>query len=406
MERVIFHLDMDSYFASVEQQANPKLRGRPIVVTGRPRITSVVAASSREAKKYGIKSAMNTWEARKLCPQVLLIPGNPAKYDWLSRQFLSILKKYTPRIEPFGIDEAFMNLTDRIAPDADPRDIAQQIKNKIQKRLGRWITCSIGIAGNKLLAKLASDLDKPDGVTLIEEKDIPDLLKRTPLTDLCGIGPRIERRLTLLGIENLHDLGRCPESKLRKEFGVIGSRLKLMGQGKDPSPVLPIWHKEPTKSVGNSLTLPRSKRTPQKAMPILFRLCQQVARRLRKKGFLGRTVKLITRDEDFITYGKQLTIKPETDDGNRIFRICNQIKETMNFPQRLTLIGVRVSSLRKKDQLSRSLFPAQRKREKLLRTIDSINQEYGNGTLYFAYQFKAGDILPSVGEFRSPGNLD
>lgn len=402
MERIIFHLDMDSYFASVEQQANPKLRERPIVVTGKPTITSVVAASSREAKEYGIKSAMNTWEARKLYPDVLLIPGDPEKYDWLSGQFLSILKDYSPRLEAFGIDEAFMDLTDRIDPDTDPTKVAYRVKREIQEALGKCITCSIGIAKNKLLAKLASDLDKPDGVTLIRDNEIPDLLRYTPLTDLCGIGSRIKQRLTLLGIENLHDLGKCPESKLRKEFGMIGARLKLMGQGKDPSPVLPVWHKEPIRSVGNSLTLPKSRRNPKKAMPVLFRLCQQVARRLRQKGLLGRTVKLMVRDEDFVTDGKQLTLGQETDDGNRIYSVCQEIRKEMDFPQVLTLIGVRVSNLTKKNQLSQPLFSDQRKKEKLLSTIDSINQEFGDRTLYFAYQFKARDLLPSVGEFRSP----
>src|SRR6056297_96566 len=148
MNRLIFHIDMDSYFASVEQQANPNLRGKPIVVTGKPTIKTVVAAASREAKKAGVKSAMSTWKARELCPELTLVPGDPDKYEWITSNFFSILKSYSSRLEPFGIDEAFLDLTSSELSLGGPKTVAKDIKRKVRDQLGDFITCSVGVARN------------------------------------------------------------------------------------------------------------------------------------------------------------------------------------------------------------------------------------------------------------------
>ncbi|MFP3953048.1 MAG: DNA polymerase IV [Candidatus Bipolaricaulota bacterium] len=405
MKRVIFHVDMDSYFASVEQQANPKLRGKPIVVTGRPTIRSIVAAASREAKKAGVRSAMPTWKAEKLCPGLTLVPGDPDKYEWVTNNFFSILRSYSSRLEPFGVDEAFLDLTPSELDLSAPERIAEEIRRLVSDRLGNWITCSIGIARNKLLAKLASDMNKPDGITVIDGEDVDSVLSNTPLADLCGIGSRIERRLNRMGVSSIAELGEYPEKELRREFGVVGAKLKLMGQGKDPRPVLPAGYSEEVKSVGNSLSLPDYKRTPERAMPILFKLSQQVGYRLRKRGLAASTIKLSVRDGEYNITGKQITLGRHVDDGNEIYSACLRIKVKIGFPATPTMVGVRASNLRERNTLSQPILPKWREREKLLAVMDSVNEEYGKETLYFAAQSGSEDLLPSVGEFRRPGDL-
>ncbi len=396
-------MDMDSYFASVEQQANPDLRGRPIVVTGKPTIKSVVAAASREAKKYGIRSAMSTWEAEEKCSELVLVPGSPDRYEWTTERFLEILRRYTSRLEMFGVDEVFMEMTSPLDGLREAVETARQIQREVETELGEFITCSVGIARNKLLAKLASDLKKPEGVRLIREKEVPDLLSSTPMTELCGIGSRTERRLNRLGIDNLPELARASEEMLREEFGVRGPRLKRMAKGRDPSPVVPERYEDPVKSVGHSLTLPDHKRIPEKAMPVLFKLCQQVGYRLRSHDLMGKTVKLYLRDEDLEVSGKQRTLGRYTDDGNRIYCACQKIEDRMEFPPTPTMVGVRVSSLKDEGKVTKSIFPERRKREELLRLMDSINEEYGEGTIRFAARLGADDLVPFTSSFRGRG---
>jgi len=406
MSRVILHIDMDSYFASVEQQANPELRGKPIVVTGKPTIKSVVAAASREAKEKGVESAMATWKAREICPELVLVPGDPDKYEWITNNFFDILRTYSPRLEPFGVDEAFLDVTVKTKEYGSPVSLVKSIKEDVEGAFGGWITCSVGIARNKLLAKLASDMNKPDGITWIKDDDIKRILGEISLTDLNGIGSRTEKRLNRMGIRSVLELGDFSEKKLRKEFGVNGTRLKLMGQGKDPSPVLPANYEEEVKSVGNSLSLPGHKRTERKALPILFKLAQKVGYRLRKKGFMAGTIKLIVRDEEFDIRGKQITPGRYMDDGNLIYSTALQLKEKLGFPATPTMVGVRASNLRPKGSFSRPLLPERRNRECLLQVMDEVNEEYGEGTLYFAAQSGSEDLLPSVGEFKRPGDLN
>ncbi|MBS3786793.1 DNA polymerase IV [Candidatus Bipolaricaulota bacterium] len=406
MSRTIFHVDMDSYFASVEQQANPNLRGKPIVVTGKPTIKSVVAAASKEAKKCGVDSAMATWKARKKCPDLILVPGDPDKYEWITNNFFDILRSYSPKLEPFGVDEAFLDVTAKIKEYRSPESLVKRIKKDVEEKFGCWITCSVGIARNKLLAKLASDMDKPDGITRIRDNEVIEVLEDISLTDICGIGSRTEKRLNRLGVSSVPELGDFPEKKLKEEFGVDGARLKMMGQGKDPSPVLPATYEEEVKSVGNSLTLPDYKRTPRKALPVLFKLAQKVGYRLRKKGLMAGTLKLMVRDGEFNVKGKQLTPGRYVDDGNLIYSFALEIKKRLGFPATPTMVGIRASKLRAKDSFSQPLLPDRRKREELLRVMDEINEEYGKGTLYFAAQAGAEDLLPSVGEFKRPGDLN
>jgi DNA polymerase-4 len=374
----IFHIDMDSYFASVEQQARPWLRGKPIVVSGRPDIHSVVAAASKEAKRYGIKAGMSTWEAKKLCPEVIFVPGDPDKYESVTRRFLGILISYPPMVEVYSIDEVFLDATDILPRYPDPIALALEIKRKFREELGEWITCTIGIAPNKLLAKLATEEAKPNGIKWIRPEDVPEVLRNTPVEAVCGIGPRIAKRLSYMGVWTLADLGKIPEAYLKRVFGVYGTLLHLWGMGVDPTPLKPYWQEEEEKSLGHSHALPKSLRHPEGARRVLYYLSVKTARRLRKKGFVGRVIHAMYRDEEMKYFGAQKALSTPTCDERRIFDAAMEIVERLGgFPYGVSLVGVRVAGLERISSFPYPLFPEEAKREKLLSALDRIRDRFG-----------------------------
>jgi DNA polymerase-4 len=374
----IFHIDMDSYFASVEQQARPWLRGKPIVVSGRPDIHSVVAAASKEAKRYGIKAGMSTWEAKKLCPEVIFVPGDPDKYESVTRRFLGILISYTPMVEVYSIDEVFLDATEILPRYPDPIALALEIKRKFREELGEWITCTIGIAPNKLLAKLATEEAKPNGIKWIRPEDVPEVLRNTPVEAVCGIGPRIAKRLSYMGVWTLADLGKIPEAYLKRVFGVYGTVLHLWGMGVDPTPLKPYWQEEEEKSIGHSHALPKSLRHPEGARRVLYYLSVKTARRLRKKGFVGRVIHAMYRDEEMKYFGAQKALSTPTCDERRIFDAAMEIVERLGgFPYGVSLVGVRVAGLERISAHPYPLFPEEARREKLLSALDRIRDRFG-----------------------------
>jgi DNA polymerase-4 len=382
---IIFHLDMDSFFASVEQQARPWLRGKPIVVSGRPDIHSVVAAASKEAKCYGIRSGMTTWEARELCPHVIFVPGDPEKYEMITRRFLGILLSYTPMIEVYSIDEVFLDATDIAGRYGGPLALALRMKSRLRKALGSWITCTIGIGPNKLLAKLATERAKPDGIGWIRPEDVPTVLEETPVEEVCGIGPKIARRLSHMGIWTLADLGRYPMDYLRKAFGVYGEILSLWGRGLDPTPLRPFWEEEEEKSIGHSHAVPRELRHPEGACKVLLYLCVKTARRLRARGFAGRVIHAFFRDAGMRYYGAQRALSTPTFDEERIYHTAMEIIDRLGgFPEETTLVGVRVAGLEHLQATPRPLFPEDARRERLLHALDRIRDRFGEEAVILA----------------------
>ncbi|MDA1038399.1 MAG: DNA polymerase IV, partial [bacterium] len=214
MSRIVMHIDMNCYFASVEQQANPFLRGKPIGVTGKRTERSVVAAASIEAKRLGVKTAMSTWEAKRICPSIVLVHGDPEKYSHITHNFFSLFKEFTNKVEMFSVDEGFLDVTDEAEDYLGAVIMAQEIKHRLKEVCGERITASIGISQNKLMAKLASEFVKPDGLTVVKPNDVNDFLGFVELDDFCGIGKRIHHRLNLLNIFNVRELQACPPEKL------------------------------------------------------------------------------------------------------------------------------------------------------------------------------------------------
>jgi len=372
-DRVILHLDMDAFFASVEQKTFPFLRGKPIGVCGEGR--TVIASASYEAKAFGVKSGMNLSEAKKCCPNLILVSLNPAKYIDTAQRVIGILLQFTDLVEVFSIDEAFLDVTNTAHLFEGAEAIAHKIKDEINKELG--LTCSIGIAPNKLLAKYASDQCKPNGILRIKREDIPELLKDLPVNKLCGIGERLALRLKELGILTLGDLAKCPIEILLKNFGKNGIRLKNMGMGFDPSPVLPYWQKSAAKSIGHSCTLDSDTSDLTIIKHLLWQLSEQVARRLRQGGYQGKTVTLLLRYSDFTTLSRQKSIKEFIDDGRRIYEISFKLfKYLYQPPRKIRLLGVVVSNLIKGIQQLSLLDQGLP-----IETLDNLNDRYGEFTI-------------------------
>lgn len=370
---------MDAYFASVEQKDNPFLRGKPMVVVADPHRRSVVLTSSYEARAFGVKTGMVLWQAKVLCPWVLVVSGHAEKYRETSRSILQILLTFTDRVEMTSCDEAFLDVTGSQRLFGDGRSIAAQIKAKLQKDLG--LGCSVGVAPNKLLAKLAAEKEKPNGLTVFTPETIPNILERTAVEKLCGIGEKARTALERLGVKTCGELGRASLWVLYEHFGFWAHHLKRMGQGKDDSPVARPEDQEPLKSVGHSHTFPKDTDDPNILLGYLELLAEKVAARLRRYGSSGRSLALTWRRADFHTFTRHLVLGEPTDQGAVIYQAAKDLLERQKpFGQPLRLLGVSLSDLetKRKDVW---LFEALEKREALSKTMDEVNARYGPLTL-------------------------
>lgn len=346
LPRTIFLIDMNSYFATCEQQANPLLRGKPIGVGGSNLKRTVVTACSYEAKRYGVKNGMSVPEARQLCPHLLMVVGEPERYTHTTMKFLKIFQDYSPLLEIFSIDEAFLDVTETRERFGGEIAMAREIKRRIQEEIGEMFTCSIGISYNKSLAKLAAGQMKPDGLVMVKKHlDLDDLvrfyaelgetkgrllaaqdlLNQVKLTDLCGIGEKIAAHLLNMGIASVRELAGTPPHRLRKHFGVYGLFLHALANGEDQTPVVPYWEEDPYRSMGHHYTIPRDVTSREELEPLLLKLSEKAGRRLRLSGYMGKTVHLLLRDNRFQTMAQQHTLSHYIDDGYLIYQAACQI---------------------------------------------------------------------------------
>lgn len=378
--RIILHIDMNAFFASVEQQNKPELRGKPIAVIGSAKRT-VITTSSYEARAFGVKTGMTTWEAKQKCPHIIFVIGDNRKYTWTSSQIIKLMHQFTPLLEVFSIDEAFLDVTGSLGLFGSADRIAHLLKAHIRHHFG--ITCSIGVAPNKLLAKLASDMQKPDGLTIINPEDVTRVLERVPAKDLCGVGSTTARQLMTYGIATCGDLGRFPVEVLKKRFGIIGERLSRMGRGIDDSPVIPAEDADEVKSVGHSMTLERDIEERKEILKFLLQLSEMVGRRARRYNVWGKTVTLSIRYADFDTWvGRQETLMQYINQSGDIYRAAVGILDTLVLMQPVRLLGVRLSNLRyESDQLP--LFEEERKKMFLVNAMDEVNDRFGDFSVTF-----------------------
>jgi len=378
-QRIILHIDMNAFFASVEQQSNPELRGKAIAVIGAAKRT-VITTCSYEARAFGVKTGMNAWEARQKCPQLIFVVGNNRKYAYTSTQIIKIMREYTPLVEVFSIDEAFLDVTGSLSLFGSPELIAQKIKARIREQFG--LTCSVGIAPNKLLAKLASDMQKPDGLTVIRPQEVARVLERVPIKDLCGIGAKMQQQLSTFGIKTCGELGRFPVEILKRKFGVTGERLHYMGLGVDEAPVVPEEAAEEVKSVGHSTTLDRDLTERQEILMHLLQLSEMVGRRARRYQVAGKTVTLTLRYPDFTTFSRQQSRTDYTNNSEEIYQAAVKILDGIELTQPVRLLGVKISSLKSQEE-QLPLFEADRRKALLASAMDEVNNRFGDASVTF-----------------------
>lgn len=385
MEKIILCIDMDAFFASVEQQVNPRLRGKPIAVIGSGART-VVTTRSYEARKYGVKTGMNIYEARQLCPHLILVVGDNERYTHTCIELEKVYRRFTPDVEVYSIDEAFLDITTTHHLFGGPVAIGAEIKKCIREVFG--ISCTVGIAPTFLLAKLASDLSKPDGLRWIRAMDAPSVLEDIPVKELWGIGSRTAENLASLGIRTCGELGRAPVSLLRNRFGIIGETLKDMGRGLCNRSL--VTREEDPKSIGHSITLPRDIMDRKEIESTLLKLCEMVGRRARKYGFMGRTVSLTLRYPDFETFTRQNTLSCPTNDTRSIYDRSLEILNGVRLRDSVRLLGVCLSHLvQDRDQMY--LLADVEKQRSLLRAMDAINDKYGEFKIMHASYLKQAE---------------
>jgi DNA polymerase-4 len=380
MDRIILHIDMDAFFISVEQRDDPSLRGKMAAVCG-SLSRSVVTSATYEARPYGIRAGMSVQEARRRCPQLILVEGDHSKYTETAARIFSILKDYTPLVEVASIDEAYLDITQSQTLFGSPLHIGQLIKRRIMEQ--ERLTCSVGIAPNKLLAKLGSRLKKPDGLVIVREEEVEGLLKDLPVEKLSGIGPKLTEELNSIGIFNCGQMGSFPVSVLINRFGVIGERLHEMGLGMDETPVVSLDEEEDAKSISHSVTLEKDTFDPEMLRRVLLQLSERVSRRMRRDRFYGRRISVTIRYSDFFTFSKQNTLSKWMNSGNEIFRCAFEIFRSVSHPKPIRLLGVEVSLL-KKEWYQLDLFEKGEKKEKLLKAMDRVNERFGDWTLTWA----------------------
>jgi len=380
MAQIIACVDMDAFFASVEQRDNPSLRGKPIAVTGAGERT-VITTSSYEARAFGVKTGMTTYKAKKLCPHIIFVTGNNKKYTRACKQLEEICLRYTPDIEIYSIDEVFLDITSSHHLLGGPERLAGAIKDTVRNELG--ITCTVGMGSNILLAKLASDLAKPDGFQWISEDAVASVLETLPVKKLWGIGPHTEEKLRAMGITTCGALGRAPLPLLVKTFGTVGERLKDMGNGRLDRPV-EITAPE-TKSIGHSITLPKDIVKREEIMSCLLRLSEKVGRRARRYDHKGKKITLTVRYADFKTFTRQTTLPAYTNDTGEIYRSAVAVLDRIHLRNSIRLLGISLSCLAK-DEGQMPLFEetGRERKTSLARAVDAVNDKFGEHTITLA----------------------
>ncbi|MBU4350052.1 DNA polymerase IV [bacterium] len=380
----IIHLDLDAFFASVEQRDNPVYRGKPLIVGGISggkgnSNRGVVCAASYEARQYGVHAGMPIWEARQKCHKGIFIPSQMNKYLEASKKFFQICSTYTPLIEPLSIDELFLDVSGCESLFGSSEIIGRKIKERVYQELGLKI--SVGIAENKFLAKIATNLGKPDGFYIISSEDIQKILYPLPVSSLWGIGKKTEELLKKSGIYRVEQLARMPDSILENLLGKNGKKIKLLAQGIDESPVTPP---STAKSIGKETTFGTNITEKAVLVKELLKISQIVGYTARKKGYKGRTITLKIRFHNFITFSKSKTLENPTNIDDIIFKAVVELLDKVRHKKGgVRLLGIKLSNLASGNERKQLKFLRDEedkkddKLEQLTHSLDEIREKFG-----------------------------
>ena len=386
MERIILHIDMDAFFASVEQRDHEEYRGKPVIIGGLgPR--GVVSTASYEARKFGVHSAMPMVTARRRCPDAIFLPGDHAKYSAVSRQIFSVLARFSPVIEQLSIDEGFLDLTGMERLMDSPRAYGEAIKRAVREETG--LTASVGVAPNKFLAKLASDMEKPDGLVVIRPEDAERVLAPLPVSRIFGVGKKTEARLSALGFKTIGQLAAADRSRLARALGDrMAAQLIALAHGLDDRPVEPT---RAAQSIGREETFDEDIHSREEAERVLLSLSEEVGWRLRREGLSARTVTLKLRFAPFDTYTRQQTFPDPVSYDEDIFAAARALFRAFPSPPGagIRLLGVSAGNLCTEGELS--LFDDHEKKEKLYGAIDRLKSRFGENILTRAALTKPKD---------------
>jgi len=368
---------MDAFYASIEQLDHPEYKGRPVIVGADPKAgkgRGVVAACSYEARKFGIRSALPISRAWKLCPQGVYVRPRMNRYVEVSQQVMDVFRRYTDLVEPLSIDEAFLDITGSVALLGPADEIARSIKKAIREATG--MTASVGLAPNKFLAKIASDLKKPDGLVVLQEADVNQFLRDLPISRLWGVGPKTEARLHEMGFRTIGQLASASRESLVRTLGSLGEHLYQLSHGKDDRQVVPDWER---KSVGTETTFDEDTDDRDLLLRTILELSDHVAERLRKDEYRARKVTLKLRYSNFSTHTKQHSLDRLIQTGDEIAAVARQLFSQFPLNRKIRLIGVSAGDLHRgrEDPEQLTLFATSNPKEKLGHTVDEIKEKFG-----------------------------
>jgi nucleotidyltransferase/DNA polymerase involved in DNA repair len=393
--RIILHLDMDAFFAAVEQLDHPAYRSKPVVVGADPKGGTgrgVVATASYEARRYGIHSAMPISQAYRQCPHAIFVPPRFERYTEISRQVMGILYDFSPQMLQISIDEAFIDITQTANSHGGARKLAEKLKSRIRNEIG--LTASVGIAPNMFIAKVASDLQKPDGLTICENGKGKEFLAPLPVKKLWGVGPKTEARLHELGFSTIGQIAQCEQNLLAQQLGKWGAHLWELANGIDNRPV-EDWG--PRKSISQERTYERDIADPQVVEKTLWKIADDLSADMRGADLKGRVLTLKIRLEDFQTFTRQRKLADYTNDAALMREIALEIFRKFDRQEKkVRLIGIGMSQLNNAGGEQMSLFSSeeQNRRATVAQLIDTIRVKFGDESATRASRLDDLDVLP------------